>query len=140
MTSATPHPESAAWPSSSTVVEVPAHPDFVASIRAMTRAMAVLGDMTLDDVEELQMAVDEAAILLLPLVAPDGGQRMRASFDVEDGGLSITLAVCGVAGASVDRGGLPWMLLSALDPEAVVTVEGADLRIGLHRRRRGQLP
>lgn len=122
-----------AWPSSSASVEVPAHPDFVASVRAMTRAMAVLGDMTLDDLEELQMAVDEAAILLLPLVHGDGRHYLRADYEIEDGGLRVTLSVPCREGESVDREGLPWMMLVALDPDVAVTSQSHETSIGIHR-------
>jgi len=132
--------DKADWPSSLASAEVPAHPDFVSSIRAMTRAMAVLGDMTLDDLEELQMAVDEAAILLLPLIADDGQPTLRADFAIEDGGLRITLGARCRPDASLDRDGLPWMMLIALDPDVAVTEEDRRISIGIHRRSRSLRP
>lgn len=133
-------PDKSAWPSSVAALEVPAHPDFVASVRAMTRAMAVLGDMTLDDLEELQMAVDEAAILLLPLVDREGRQTLRARFAVEDGGLRVTLGVQCRDGCAIDSDGLPWMMLAALDPDVSVTTEDDEISIGIHRLPRSLRP
>lgn len=130
-----------AWPSSASTVRVPAHPDFVSSIRAMTRAMAVLADLTLDDVEELQMAVDEAAILLLPLVGepPYAGREplLVADFDVQEGCIGIVLSAPCADGSAVDRTGLPWVMLSAIDPDVTVRAGEGTLAIAITRRREG---
>jgi serine/threonine-protein kinase RsbW len=130
-----------AWPSSASTVRVPAHPDFVSSIRSMTRAMAVLADLTLDDVEELQMAVDEAAILLLPLVgeAPyvGGEPFLVADFEVQDGCLGVVLSAPCADGSVVDRTGLPWVMLSAIDPDVTVRTGEDTVAIAITRRREG---
>lgn len=126
------------WPSSSATVKVPAHPDFVASVRAMTRAMAVLADLALEDAEELQMAVDEAAILLLPLRDEQADPYLTVSFAVEDGCVCIVLSAPCRPDAEVDRTGLPWAMLSAIDTEAAVRRSGAELAISVTRRRAGR--
>jgi serine/threonine-protein kinase RsbW len=123
------------WPSSGVAVEVPAHVDFVATIRAVTRSMAVLSDLSIDDVEELQMAVDEAATLLLPLVDPGLGRRLRVSFEVADGKVGIALSTACVPGGSVDRSGLAWMLLSTLDPDVSVEARDGEIAIAVSRSR-----
>lgn len=126
------------WPSSSATVKVPAHPDMVASIRAMTRSMAVLADIALEDAEELQMAVDEAAILLLPLVdrrAERAQQALTADFEVDDGCVRIVLSAPCADGAAVDRDGLPWMMLGAMSVEAEVAQRGGRTAISVVRRR-----
>lgn len=125
------------WPSSCAELSVPAHPDLVASVRAMTRAMAVLADLALEHVEELQMAVDEAAILLLPLVDGDGDQLLRTQFEVEDGCVRIVLSVAGRDGAVVDKTGLPWMMLTALDPTAEIRAADGAIGIAISRRTEG---
>jgi len=129
------------WPSSSATVTVPAHPDFVASIRAMTRAMAVLADLALEDAEALQMAVDEAAILLLPVIDPEE-QALRAAFDVVAGSVHVVLSGRASEGSAIDRTGLPWMMLSAIDVGVDVRRDGQDLAIAvaISRRREGVLP
>ena len=125
----------APWPPSRTSVRVPAHPDFVAAIRAMTRAAAVRADVALDDVEELQMALDEAAILLLPLVDEGADASLHAEFDVEPGCVSAVLSATCRPGSTVDRTGLPWAMLSAIDPDADVRWHGDVLGIAVTRRR-----
>lgn len=130
---------SAPWPSTRTSVRVPAHPDFVAAVRAMTRAVAVRADVALDDVEELQMAVDEAAILLLPLIDESADGSLHAEFDVEPGCVEVVLSATCRPGATVDRTGLPWAMLSAIDPDADVRAQDGLLAIAITRRRQGQL-
>lgn len=129
------------WPSSSATLTVPAHADFVASIRAMTRSMAVLADMALEDAEALQMAVDEAAILLLPVIDPEH-QALTASFDVVDGAVRVSLSGRTAEGREIDRAGLPWMMLTAIDVGVDVQRDGQDLAIavGISRRREDVLP
>lgn len=129
------------WPSSRTTVTVPAHPDFVASIRAMTRSMAVLADLALEDAETLQMAVDEAAILLLPIIEP-AADTLNAAFEVEEDCVRVALSGRVADGSDVDRTGLPWMMLSAIDVGVDVHRAGQDLAIAvaISRRREGILP
>jgi len=127
------------WPASYTAVTVPAHPDFVASIRAMARATAVLADLSLDDVEELQIAVDEAAALLLPL-ADASGRWLRARFEVESGRLVTKLDMSCRAGRGVDRSGLAWMMLTAIDPGVVVTEDGGTVTITIVRGHGSSVP
>jgi len=121
---------------------VPAHPDFVASIRAMTRSMAVLADLALEDAEALQMAVDEAAILLLPVIDRHVEETLTAAFEVVDGRVRVALSGRSAAGQDVDRAGLPWMMLSALDAGVDVQRDGQELAIAvaISRRREGVLP
>lgn len=124
-----------AWPSAVTDLAVPAHPDFVASVRALVRANAVLADLAVEDVEELQIAVGEAATLLLPLV--DGSPALLAArLRVEHGSLQVGLRVRTSGGGVIDRGSLAWMMLSTLDPDVHVG-EGPETTIEISRARSG---
>lgn len=118
------------WPSRRSTLTVPAHPDFLAAIRAMTRSMAVLADLTLEDAEALQIAVDEAAILLLPVV-DDKAQELTAAFEVVAGSVRVMLRGRAPEGAAVDRSGLPWMMLSSIDVGADVRRDGEDLVVAV---------
>lgn len=120
------------WPSNSTAITVPAHRDFVASIRAVVRSAAVLADLSLDDVEELQIGVDEAAALLIPLAE---GRWLRARFEIDPGQVAIMLDLNARRDARVDRSGLAWMMLTAVDPDVAVTEDGSVVTITIVRRR-----
>ncbi len=123
------------WPSSSIDLTVPADGDFLAPIRALTRSAAVLADMGADDVEELQMAIDEAATLLLPLVDPQEDRQLHASLEIGDGSVRVALQARCTRGASVDRSSLAWIMLAALDPDVTVSKQGPELSIAISRSR-----
>lgn len=127
------------WPSSFTAMTVPAHRDFVASIRALARSSAVLADLSLDDVEELQIAVDEAATLLLPLVDPEA-KWLTARFDIEPSRLLTSLSLHCRLGERVDRSGLAWLMLTAIDPDLIVTEDGPVVTMTITRGRSGATP
>lgn len=125
--------------SSNVLIQVPAVPEFVASIRAVTRSACALADLAADDVEELQIAVDEAATLLLPLVDPDGAGQLETRFVVGPGDIGVTLSVEASRGGEVDRAGMAWIMLTGLDPSVHVRTEGRELSIGIRRRRTGSV-
>jgi serine/threonine-protein kinase RsbW len=124
------------WPGNYTAVTVPAHRDFVASIRALTRSSAALADLTLDDVEELQIAVDEAATLLLPLVDP-AARWLRARFDIAPGRLLTNLSLDCRPGYRLDRSSLAWVMLTAVDPGVAIVEDGSHVTITIERGRSG---
>ncbi|MCA1982709.1 hypothetical protein [Nocardioides nematodiphilus] len=133
------HPGSTPWPSYGTSLQVPAHPDFVAAIRAMTRSMAVLADVSLEDAEDLQMAVDEAAILLLPLVDDSVAPALSVEFELGADGVVVRLSAACRPGAEVDRSGMPWAMLVAIDPATAVQSQDGRVAIEISRRREDQL-
>ena len=49
-------------------VRVPALRRYVSAVRSMTTALAAQCDLTVDEIEDVQMAIDEACALLLPHV------------------------------------------------------------------------
>lgn len=116
-------------------VAVPAHRDFVTAVRAVARSAAVLCDLAVDDVEDVQLAVDEAATLLLPLVEQEDGAELRARFEVADRLLRVRLSARCRAGAEVDTSGLPWIMLTGLDPSVEVARDDAVLAIAVTRSR-----
>ncbi|WP_300682939.1 hypothetical protein [Nocardioides sp.] len=116
------------WPAAFSTLTVPAHRDFVATVRGLARSSAVTADLSLDDVEELQIAVDEAATLLLPLVDPQA-RWLRARFDVAPGLLRTTLSLGCRAGARIDRESLAWVMLTAIDPGVVVHEDDGHVSI-----------
>lgn len=127
-------------PAGELLIRVPAHRDFVASIRAMTRSAAVLCDLSVDDVEDLQMAVDEAATVLLPLVDDPATSSLEATFDVTDDELRINLSARCADGAAIDRTGLAWAMLSALDPGVSEARDGSNISISISRPRASVAP
>lgn len=117
------------------LIEIPARPEFVATVRAATRSASALADLPVTDVEELQIAVDEAATLLLPLIDPSGAARLDARFTVGDGTLGVTLSAECMPNSDVDRAGMAWLMLTGLDPEVEVHAEESVVSISIGRQR-----
>lgn len=123
------------WPSDTITLSVPAHPDFVASIRAIVRSAAVASDLAFEDVEELQIAVNEAAALLLPLADLERSTLLHAHVQVAPALLCVRLSIGARPRAAIDRSSLAWMMLNALDDDLAVTEEGTTHTIEISRER-----
>ncbi|GAC1381145.1 MAG: hypothetical protein NVSMB48_08520 [Marmoricola sp.] len=121
--------------SETVLIKIPARPEFVATVRAATRSASALADLPVTDVEELQIAVDEAATLLLPLVDPSGAGHLDARFTVGDGALAVTLSAECVPDSDIDRAGMAWLLLTGLDPEVEVHTAERVVSISIERQR-----
>jgi serine/threonine-protein kinase RsbW len=116
-------------------VRVPADVAYVATLRLMAASLGARCDLTIDDIEDLRLAVDEACALLLPHAAPDA--RLEATFVLRPGALSVAASVASVGGAqpAPDRGGFAWSVLSALSSEVDVASTEGRLAITVTKRR-----
>jgi serine/threonine-protein kinase RsbW len=113
-------------------LQVPASSAFVAVLRSVTAGLAARCDLTLDEIEDLRIAVDEACALLVPLAAP--GAPLRTSFRLSNGELVIETRVLARPGAQLRRDGFGWTVLQAL-VNAVDASTGDELSITLTKRR-----
>lgn len=116
-------------------VRVPADGAYVATLRLTSASLAARCDLTIDDIEDLRLAVDEACALLLPHAAERS--MLRARFLLASGRLAVTTTVDSpdASTASPDRGGFGWSVLSALASEVEVTGAGNELSITVTKRR-----
>lgn len=114
-------------------VRVPADGAYVGTLRLTAASLAARCDLTVDDIEDLRLAVDEACSLLLPSASP--GSTLDARFELARGLLSVTATVATTTQASPERGGFAWTVLSAL--ASSVDVDGSDhhLSITVTKRR-----
>jgi serine/threonine-protein kinase RsbW len=102
-------------------VRVPASGEFVATLRLTATSLGARCDLTVDDIDDLVLAVDEACSLLLPHAEP--GTSLSAHFQLESGALSVTTSVHSpdASEASPDRSGFAWSVLSARSTSPVRT-------------------
>jgi serine/threonine-protein kinase RsbW len=109
-------------------VRLPAEPGFVAALRALVTALAARSELSVDDIEDLQIAVDEACALALPHARQPGAQLCG---HVEVMPASVDIVVSVPAGASVvpDRNGFSWTVLSGVADDMHVTAGGGTLAI-----------
>jgi serine/threonine-protein kinase RsbW len=119
------------------VVEVwlPADTGYVATLRLITASLAARCDLTIDDIEDLRLAVDEACALLLPHAKP--ATTMQIRFELLPACLVVTTTVDSPEAtvASPDRTGFAWSVLSALATSVDVTGSDGRLAIVVTKRR-----
>lgn len=122
-------------PASGTVnIQVPADVTFVATLRLVAASLAARCDLTVDDIEDLRLAVDEACALLLPLT--NSSATLDAQFVLAPGALSVTASVVSErADATIDRSGFAWTVLTALASDVTVDAAADRTAITVAKRR-----
>lgn len=114
-------------------VRVPADGGYVATLRLAAAGLAARCDLTVDEIEDLRLAVDEACALLLPHATD--GSSLQARFDVAPGRLAVVVSVSASDEAKPDRSGYAWTVLEALAGPVSVERSDGTLSIGLTKRR-----
>ena len=102
-------------------LRVPADPAYLTVVRTASAGLAARLDLTLDEIEDLRIAVDEACTLLLG-PSPDSGD-LTATFRLGEGTLEVE--VRGPAQELPERSSFAWAVLEALVGE-VFTGTSAD--------------
>ncbi|GAA4966173.1 ATP-binding protein [Kineococcus glutinatus] len=100
-------------------LRVPADPAYLTVVRTASAGLAARLDLTLDEIEDLRIAVDEACTLLLDPQEADG--RITATFRLGRGALEVE--VRGPATSLPERSSFAWAVLEALVGE-VTTGQG----------------
>jgi len=131
--------DSQVQPTTGTVeLRVPADSAYVAVLRSVAAGLAARCDLTLDEIEDLRIAVDEACALLLPLAAP--GADLSTTFTLSSGQLAISTRVSSHNGAELSREGFGWTVLKALATDVDVTTAEHTTSITLTKRREPAQP
>lgn len=109
-------------------LRVPADPAYLTVIRTATAGLAARLDLTLDEIEDLRIAVDEACALLIGHTA-HAGRNLYAEFTVRRGALDVH--VQGPARSLPDRQSFAWSVLEALvgEVETGATDGGCWIRL-----------
>jgi serine/threonine-protein kinase RsbW len=115
-------------PDSLIKLAVPASPDVLHLLRSVTASIGARMSMSLDDVEELRIAVDEAAALLLDGAGDADDRRLELALTCTDRSLTASVSLDGVAGSDEDaRASWPWRVITAVTDDA--SVERTDGRL-----------
>ena len=118
------------------LVTVPASPGFVHVLRTVVASVAARLDLAIDGVEEMRIAIDEAASLLLHLPVP--ATRLRAEITADPAGLTIRLS-SDAAVAEWPPSGTeetwPWRVISGLCDEAGFDASTTGPQVWMRRRR-----
>lgn len=102
-------------------LRIPAQSAYVVLIRAAVSAMCARLDFTIDRIEDVKLAVDESAALLLSDVEPGAALDVVFTPDIP-AGLRVQMSCPTVHGRTLKRDSFTWTVLTALVDEVVATV------------------
>ena len=110
-------------------VRLPADRAYVAVLRMATAGLAARLDFTLDDSEDLRMAVGEASTILLESARPGG--RLVGRFQLNGDRIEVEVSVDAIQPTLPDTNSFAWQVL--VNTAADVRAEAGDdvLTIGL---------
>ena len=116
--------------SQTVLVRVPASPGHLTLLRTAVGGYAARDRFTLDQVDDLRMAVEEAAVALLRHA---DGEPIDCEIATTGDGVRIRLSTRVASGPVIDETSFSWAILSALADEVETGTE--DSAIVLHKRR-----
>jgi serine/threonine-protein kinase RsbW len=115
-------------------VRLPAAGAYLSVLRTATAGLAARLDFTLDEIEDLRIAVDEACAMLLPKALP--GSELTCVFELLADRMQVAVSVPSADGRLPDRNTFAWTVLTALAGEVEADViDGSRVRITLHKQR-----
>jgi serine/threonine-protein kinase RsbW len=104
-------------------VRVPADSAYVSVLRTTTAGLAARLDFTLDDIEDLRMAVGEASAIVLDAATP--GADLTARFWLGQRTLTVRVEAPGTGSTLEQEDEFAWQVLTTLADEATTeTVAG----------------
>lgn len=107
--------------------------EYLSTVRAVAADLALQEDMTLDEVDDLRLAVDEACSMLVPLAAP--GAELRCRFSLAEREIRVRCTVAGANGERPAQDGFPWQVLVTLTDAVACDVDGDVTWIELAKRK-----
>lgn len=115
-------------------VRLPAAGAYLSVLRTATAGLAARLDFTLDEIEDLRIAVDEACAILLQQAVP--GSVLSCVFRLVGDALWVSVSAPTTDGRAPERDTFAWTVLSALAGEVDSTVaEDKTVSISLHKKR-----
>jgi serine/threonine-protein kinase RsbW len=113
------------------VLEVPADVSYVGVVRSLAAGLAARLPFTVDEIDDLRIAVDEAFALLIPFAVADS--VARTTFAVGADAIEVAVDVDARPGAALDQSGFGWTVLEALAHVAHVRDSDGGLGLTLHK-------
>ncbi|MEO6701119.1 MAG: hypothetical protein ABI140_13290 [Jatrophihabitantaceae bacterium] len=117
---------------------VPADPAYVSVLRTVTASLAARRDFTIDEIDDLRIAVDEASALLLPHAVPTGSLAAVFGGAVEQLQVVVSVALSDDRSDDVawlDQTSFAWMVLTALTDTISTDVVNGRLCVSLAKAR-----
>ena len=118
----------------SVLVRVPPLPGHLSLLRTAVGGYAARDRFTLDQVDDLRMAVEEAGVALL---RRSDGEPIDCEIATTEEGVRIRLSAAVTSGPVIDESSFSWAILSALADTVETESDGATYGIVLRKRRLG---
>jgi serine/threonine-protein kinase RsbW len=112
-------------------LRIPADSAYLGVLRTATAGLAARLDFTLDDIEDLRIAVDEACAMVLPQARQS--TDLTCAFELDATRLTVAVTAECDAPTPPNRDGFAWTVLSALTTEVSADVDGDRLTVTLAR-------
>lgn len=109
-------------------VRMPAEGAYLSVLRTATAGLAARLDFTLDEIEDLRIAVDEACAMLLPQALP--GTTLDCEFELGDDAMLVAVSVRAAEGRPPARDTFAWRVLTALAGRVDASV-GRDGKVSI---------
>jgi serine/threonine-protein kinase RsbW len=114
-------------------IRLPAHSAYLSVLRTTTASLAARLDFTIDDIEDLKIAVDEACAMILGDAVD--GTALNCEFELVGTTMRISVSALSRDGRVPPRDTFAWTVLAALVTEVDSCVEpDGRLRITMERR------
>ena len=108
-------------------LRLPADGVYASVLRTTTAALAARLDFTIDDIEDLRIAVAEAGALVLPMADP--GASLTAHFELGRGTMTVEVSTDAMDNPEPELESFAWQVLDTLATDALVTSEGGVFRV-----------
>ena len=112
-------------------LRLPADSAYLAVLRTATAGLAARINFTIDDIEDLRIAVDEACAILLPQAVP--ASELRCRFWLGDATMTVAVGATCTDPRPPAEQGFAWRVLSALTTFATSEVDDDRLVLTLSR-------
>ena len=118
------------------VLRLPAAGAYLSVLRTATASLASRLDFTIDDIEDLRIAVDEACAMLLTQAM--AGADLECRFELTPDAIDVSVSVLTLDGQEPSRDTFAWTVLTALAGEVDSTVDAENrVTLVLHKRKAG---
>ena len=113
-------------------LKLPADSAYLTVLRTAAAGLASRLNFTLDDIEDLRIAVDEACAMLLPRAAE--GASLECTFELKPGELDIAVSIATTDGALPSRDTFAWTVLTALAGEVDASAADGTVTITMAKK------
>ena len=114
-------------------IQVPALSAYVPTVRLTAASLGAMCELSVDDLDDLRLLVDEACSLVLPLAA--AGSSLSIRFELTHWCLAVETKVAAGDTAVIDRSGYTWTVLQALASSIQASAADGTVSVLLSRRR-----